>query len=241
MLSCFDFLRGVSFPAVVIRLTAALLLGGLLGLERVRKRRPAGIRTYMLVCIGAALTMVLGQYTNVMLASHWAEAAQITGIKADIARFSAQVINGIGFLGAGTVLVTGKQPVKGLTTAAGLWASACMGLAIGAGYLECALLAFLLIFICNRVLPHIETTIVENARNVNIYVEFNSLEDIGQIISQIKSVGATVYEVDIERKHSTSGLHPSACISLRLNQRKAHAKLILAISKLKCVYTIDEI
>lgn len=241
MLSCFDFLRGVSFPAIVIRMTAALLLGGLLGLERVRKRRPAGIRTYMLVCIGAALTMVLGQYTNAMLTGGWAEAAQITGLKPDIARFSAQVINGIGFLGAGTVLVTGKQQVKGLTTAAGLWASACMGLAIGAGYLECALLAFLLIFICNRVLPHIETTIVENARNVNIYVEFNSLEDIGQIISQIKSVGATVYEVDIERKHSTSGLHPSACISLRLNQRKAHAKLFLAISKLKCVHTIDEI
>ncbi len=241
MLHCLDFLRGISFPAIFVRMTLALFLGGLLGLERVRKRRPAGIRTYMLVCIGAALTMVLGQYTNAMLSGAWTEAAAVTGLKPDIARFSAQVINGIGFLGAGTVLVTGKQQVKGLTTAAGLWASACMGLAIGAGYLECAALAFLLIFICNRILPHIETAIVENARNVNLYVEFDSLDDIGPIISQIKSVGATVYEVDIERKQSGSGLHPSACISLRLNQRKAHARLILAISELKSVHTIDEI
>lgn len=241
MLPCLDFLRGISFPAIVIRMTLALLFGGLLGLERVRKRRPAGIRTYMLVCIGAALTMVLGQYTNAMFSTHWAEAVQLTGVKPDIARFSAQVINGIGFLGAGTVLVTGKQQVKGLTTAAGLWASACMGLAIGAGYLECAILAFALIFLCNRVLPHIETAIVENARNVNIYVEFDSLDDIGPIISQIKSVGATVYEVDIERKQSANGLHPSACISLRLNQRRAHARLMLAISELKTVHTIDEI
>ncbi len=241
MIPQLDFLRGTSFLAISIRMTAALLLGGLLGLERVRKRRPAGIRTYMLVCIGAALTMVLGQYTNEMLATSWKVAAEATGVKPDIARFSAQVINGIGFLGAGTVLVTGKQEVKGLTTAAGLWASACMGLAIGAGFLECALLAFLLIFLCNRVLPWIETSIVENAKNVNIYVEFDSLDDVGPIISQIKSVGATVYEVDIEKKRSSDGLYPSAYIALRLNQRKAHARLILAVSHLKCVRSIDEI
>lgn len=241
MLHSLDFLRDVSFPAIAVRMSLALILGGLLGLERVRKRRPAGIRTYMLVCIGAALTMILGQYTNAMLGTTWAEAAQIVGIKPDIARFSAQVINGIGFLGAGTVLVTGKRQVKGLTTAAGLWASACMGLAIGAGYLECAILAFALIFICNRILPHIETAIVESARNIILYVEFESLDNIGQIISVIKEVGATVYEVELERKRDNAGLYPSACITLRLNQRKAHARLILAISQLKSVHTIEEI
>ncbi len=241
MLHCFDFVRGITFSAIAIRMTAALLMGGLLGLERVRKRRPAGIRTYMLVCIGAALTMVLGQYTNAMLATSWVDAAAAAGIKPDIARFSAQVINGIGFLGAGTVLVTGKQEVKGLTTAAGLWASACMGLAIGAGYLECAILAFILIFLCNRVFPWIETTIVENSRNINLYVEFDSLDDVAPIIGRIKNVGATVYEVDIEKKRSATGLYPSAYISLRLDQRKAHARLILEVSQLKCVRSIDEI
>ena len=241
MLHCMDYFRGISFPAMALRMCLALILGGLLGLARVRKRRPAGIRPYMLVCIGAALTMILGQYTNAMLGTVWAEAAQQAGIKADIARFSAQVINGIGFLGAGTVLITGKQQVKGLTTAAGLWASACMGLAIGAGYLECAILAFVLIFICNRILPHLENSIVENAKNINLYVEFESLDDIGPIITQIKSVGATVYEVELERTRESGRLYPSATISLRLNQRKSHARLMLAISKLQSVHTIEEI
>ena len=185
MLSVLDPLRELSFPSVVLRLGLALILGGLLGLERVRKRRPAGIRTYMLVCVGAALTMLLGQYQTQMLATHWAEAAKLAKSNQDITRFSAQVINGIGFLGAGTVLVTGKQQVKGLTTAAGLWASACMGIAIGAGVYECVLLAFLLIFLCNRVFPFIESLIVENAKNINLYIEFDSMDDVSQIISCI--------------------------------------------------------
>lgn len=239
MLSFLDPYRGISFFAILIRLTLALLLGGLLGLERIRKRRPAGIRTYMLVCVGAALTMILGQYQAQMLLTDWSKAA--SSIQPDISRFSAQVINGIGFLGAGTVLVTGKQEVKGLTTAAGLWASACMGIAIGAGFFECVILAFLLIFLCNRVLPYIETAIVESARNVNLYVEFESLDNVSQIITCIKSVDTQIYEVDIDRGHRDQYIYPNATISLRLNKRRTHAKLMLALSELECVHTIDEI
>ena len=102
MLAFLDPYRGVEFGAVVIRLMLALLLGGLLGLERIRKRRPAGIRTYMLVCIGAALTMMLGQYQAQMLLTDWSNTA--SAITPDISRLSAQVINGIGFLGAGTII-----------------------------------------------------------------------------------------------------------------------------------------
>lgn len=239
MLAFLDPYRGVDFISVAIRLTLALLLGGLLGLERVRKRRPAGIRTYMLVCIGAALTMILGQYQAQMLLTDWHNTAST--ITPDISRFSAQVINGIGFLGAGTVLVTGKKEVKGLTTAAGLWASACMGIAIGAGFYECVLLAFILIFLCNRVFPYIETAIVENARNVNIYVEFDSLDNVSQILSCIKSVDTQIYEVEIDRGRKEHYIHPNATIALRLNKRRTHAKLMLALSELKCIHTIEEI
>ena len=239
MLPFLDPYRGVSFTAVLIRLMLALLLGGLLGLERIRKRRPAGIRTYMLVCIGAALTMMLGQYQAHMLQTDWRNS--ISTITPDISRFSAQVINGIGFLGAGTVLVTGRQEVKGLTTAAGLWACACMGIAIGAGFYECVLLAFVLIFLCNRVFPYIETAIVENARNVNIYVEFESLDNVSQILGCIKSVDTQIYEVDIDRGRQEQYIHPNATISLRLNKRRTHAKLMLALSELECIHTIEEI
>ena len=104
-----------------------------------------------------------------------------------MSRFGAQVINGIGFLGAGTIIVTGCQQVKRLSTAAGLWASACMGLAVGAGFYECVFLVFVLIFASVRLLPHLGTFVIENAQNINIYVEFESIDDIGTILTRVKA------------------------------------------------------
>ena len=116
------YLREFHFASVVLRLALAMLLGGCIGLERERKRRPAGFRTYMLVCLGAALTVLLSLYEYTLITGPWSTLAAELGMKTDVSRFGAQVINGIGFLGAGTILVTGRQQVKGLTTAAGLWA-----------------------------------------------------------------------------------------------------------------------
>ena len=116
-----DIFESINLVSVLTRLTLAVMLGGILGFERGRKRRPAGLRTYMIVCLASALVMITGEYL--------VERYQ-TG---DPARLGAQVISGIGFLGAGTIIITSKQ-VKGLTTAAGLWASACLGLAVGAGF-----------------------------------------------------------------------------------------------------------
>ena len=163
------------------------------------------------------------------------------GLRTDVSRFGAQVINGIGFLGAGTIIVTGKQEVKGLTTAAGLWASACMGLAIGAGFYECVLLGFVLIFLTNRLLPFVEEAIIENARNMNIYVEFQTLDDLGDIIGRIKSQGAQIYEVDLDRGREERSKNPSAVFSIRLPSRHFHVRVLAAISELESVYTIDEI
>ena len=236
-----DHLRQLNLTSVMLRLTLAMLCGGLIGLERERKRRPAGFRTYMLVNLGAALAMLLSQYECVMLDTSWAPIAAEVGVRTDAARFGAQVINGIGFLGAGTVIVTGRQEVKGLTTAAGLWASACMGLAIGAGFYECVLLAFPLIFLCIRLLPAVETAIVETARNMTIYVEFESLDDVGAIINRIKSQNAQICEVDINRDREERSRHPSAVFALRMNGRHAHTQLLAAISELESVYTIHEI
>lgn len=240
MLKFLDELRVLTPMSGVLRLCLATAFGGLIGLERGRKGRAAGFRTYMIVCIGAALTMMLGQYESLMVNGFWAEVLRPVGVKVDVSRFGAQVINGIGFLGAGTVLITDNQKVKGLTTAAGLWASACMGIAIGAGFYECVMLAFTLIFLCNRVLPFIENAIVENARNINLYVEFNSLDDVSKILGCMKAMDAQIYEVDIERG-GHERLHPSLTVSLRLNRRKTHAKLILALSELESIHTIDEL
>ena len=236
-----DYLRELNFVSVALRLLLSAVIGFSLGMERGRKRRPAGCRTYMLVCMGATLTLLLSQYEYYMLTHEWLDLAAEVGIRTDVSRFGAQVINGIGFLGAGTIIVTGRQEVKGMTTAAGLWASACTGLAIGAGFYECVLLAFLLISLVIRVLPHVENYVVENARNMNIYVEFNSLDDVGDILNRIKSQNVQIYDVELDHGREEKSRHPSAVFSIRLNQKQMHTQVLAAISELESVRTIDEI
>ena len=240
MLDAFAYFRELNTASVLLRLTLSMFLGGMIGLERGFKGRPAGFRTYLIVCLGAALTMLLSQYNYVMMSTQWAELADAIGIRTDVSRFGAQVINGIGLLGAGTIIVTGRQQVKGLTTAAGLWASACMGLAIGAGFYECVILAFALIFCCIRWLPQMETYIVENARDMNIYVEFSSMDDIGAILSRIKGQNVQIYSVEIDRGREGRSDHPSATLAIRLNQKRIHEQVLAAISELECVYVIEE-
>lgn len=235
------YLRQLNMPSLLLRMSLAMFCGGMIGIERGRKHRAAGFRTYMLVCLGAALTMILSQYLDWMGTHAWAEQAAEIGFRTDIARLGAQVINGIGFLGAGVIVVTGHQEVKGLTTAAGLWASACMGLAIGAGFYECVLAAFLLIFLCIRILPRVENAVVERARNLNIYVEFQSLDDVGDIIACIKEQGVHIYEVDIDRGKAYKSKNPNAIFYIRLNHGQHHAQVMTAISGLESITAIAEL
>ena len=222
-------LRQITPVSLALRLGLALLFGGIIGLERGRKHRPAGFRTYMLVCMGATMTMLLGQYMVTLNET------------SDVARFGAQVINGIGFLGAGTILVTRKQQVKGLTTAAGLWASACMGLVLGAGFYECACLSFLLIFLAILLLPKIEAFLVEKSRNMNIYISFPSMDQVYEIIACLKSLDLRIYEIDLDRGDGTQGGSPNGVFSVRLPKKQSHAKVIAALSGLDAIRTIEEI
>jgi putative Mg2+ transporter-C (MgtC) family protein len=176
-----------------------------------------------------------------MVTGPWADLATEIGIRTDVSRFGAQVINGIGFLAAGTIIVTGRQEVKGMTTAAALWASAGMGLAIGAGFYECVALAFLLIFLSIRLLPMVENYMVENAKNMNIYVEFQSLDDVGAIINRIKSQDVQIYEVEIDHGREEKSRNPSAVFFIRLHRKQIHAQVLAAIWELDTVLTIDEI
>ena len=227
-----DYFRELNFVSVALRLLLSALIGFSLGLERGRKRRPAGCRTYMLVCMGATLTLLLSQYEYIMVTTKWASIASEIGLRTDVSRFGAQVINGVGFLGAGTILVTGRREVKGLTTAAGLWASACMGLAIGAGFYECVFLGTVLIFLSMRYLPIVENMMVEHAPFLNIYVEFESLDHIGDVIGRIK--------VEVDHGRGPGSSNPSAVFSLRLAKRHSHSDVLVSISELDCVYTVEE-
>lgn len=238
----FDPIRGVTMPALVIKILLAVFFGGLIGLERGQKHRAAGSRTYMIVCLGAAMTMILSQYENELLITVWKDISEAVGIKTDVSRFGAQVINGIGFLGAGTIILTGRQEIKGLTTAAGLWASACMGLAIGSGFYECAVLGFILILVTTVLLDRVSSWIVSTARNMDLYIEFEKMEDLGQIIAVFKDMNIQIFDVDIQReKHPNGSVAIGAIISSRLPRKETHSNVMSVISKFDFVTIVDEI
>ncbi len=235
------YLREINVASIALRLTCAMLFGGLIGMERERKRRPAGFRTYMIVCLGATLTILLGQYETLMLHTRWAAQLDAIGISTDVSRFGAQVINGVGFLGAGTIIVTGRQEVKGLTTAAGLWASACMGLAIGAGFYECMIAGFILIFLSIKVFPIIENMALTTARYMNIYVEFTSLDGIGSFIQCIKGHNIRIFDVDLEKGMGVNLKHPNAVFSIYLPRKTPHTEILATLSLENNVCAIEEI
>lgn len=241
MLSQLDYLRDFNTASVFVRLILAILLGGLIGLDRALRHRPAGPRTYALVCVGAALTMVLSQYEYVMLTTEWAPMAEAVGLKTDVSRFGAQVINGIGFLGAGTVIATNQQKVKGLTTASGLWASACLGLVVGSGFYEAALFAFLLIVITMWLLRPLEEVIIERSRNINIYVELRSIADMGAVLKTIKDQDINIFDMDIHHGKDQIVQKPNAVLYLRMPHRAPHHELITLLSDLDEVYTVKEL
>ena len=219
---------------IVLRLLGAVIVGFAVGAQRARTSHPAGIRTHILVALGSCVVMV----TSCIM---YEQTIAVFGTTpSDPARLGAQVINGVGFLGAGTILVTGRREVKGLTTAAGLWASACMGLAIGAGFYECVFLGTVLIFLSMRYLPIVENMMVEHAPFLNIYVEFESLDHIGDVIGRIKEQNAQVLDVEVDHGRGPGSSNPSAVFSLRLAKRHSHSDVLVSISELDCVYTVEE-
>ena len=234
------FFRELNLWSMMLRIVLAMLMGGVIGLERERKGRAAGFRTYMLVALGAAVTVILSQYLDQMLNSFMKDAYDAVKSRTDVVRLGTQVISGVGFLAAGTVIVTGKLEVTGLTTAAGLWASACMGLAAGAGFIECVLVSFLLIVLSISVLPAIETLVLNRSRNMMLYVETENILQLSAIINYIKREDIRIFSVEISDKpNSFDGV--SAVLDMRLPIHLYHAELVAALSTLNGVVSIDEV
>ena len=151
----------LTIPEIVLRLGIALLFGGAIGFERQYKNRPAGMRTHILVCIGACIIALIQVEIASKAMRDALEYPELVGtIRSDEARLIAQVVSGVGFLGAGTIIVT-KQSVTGLTTAASLWAIAGVGIAIGMGFYAIAIISFIGIVLALTVVKkiiHVPTT-----------------------------------------------------------------------------------
>lgn len=156
-----EYLRDLNLVSISLRIILSILIGGILGIERGSKNRPAGFRTYILVCLGASLVMMTNQYVYV------------TYDTSDPVRLGAQVISGIGFLGAGTIILTGRNKIMGITTAAGLWAAACLGLAIGIGFYEGALLGGLAIVFTVSGLIRFDIWLRKKSKYLELYIEYN--------------------------------------------------------------------
>ena len=203
----FLWLSELTIGSVLIRLLLIVLFSGMIGIERASKRHEAGLRTYILVCIGAAVAMLTNQFIF---------EAFNTG---DVGRIAAQVISGIGFLGAGTILITSRNQIKGLTTAAGLWACACLGISIGIGFYTLSIIGFILILFVLIFLPPLEKYLTKFSKNYKLHIELEARTDLKKLVTVIRSHNLSIYSIERNAAYANSGLSVYS-ITLKKNNTK---------------------
>ena len=185
--------RELNLISTMFRIVLAILVGGVIGIERGRKNRPAGLRTYILVCLGSALVMMTNQFVY-----------DEFGVS-DPVRLGAQVISGIGFLGAGTIVLNGKSQIKGLTTAASLWTAACIGLAIGIGYYEGAILGGFAIVFTVSGLHRFDSWMHKRTSYLELYIEYNEGEKtFGDFLQYAREHDFEISDIQISKEECYS-------------------------------------
>lgn len=219
-----EIIENWSLLSIILRLSISMVIGMCIGVDREIKNRGAGIKTHVLVCIGSALVMLTSQYITM----------EFPNIRADMNRLGAQVISGIGFLGVGTIIVTGKNEVRGLTTAAGLWVSACAGLAIGIGFIEGTIVALLLILFTLKVLTRFDQWIHRYAKNFNMYIEFNEHKKIRDFLTFL-------HQKDIQYTDLHFIDEDAAMINIEVNSSTNKDQLLDSLYQLPYIEHIEEI
>ena len=225
----FTAIREVTALSVVVRIVLAVVIGGLIGIERGMKNRPAGLRTYMVVCLGACMIMLTNQYVCQVFK---------TG---DPVRMGAQVVSGIGFLGAGTIVVTRRNQIKGLTTAAGLWAAAGVGLTLGVGFYEAAVIGALAIFTVMTLLQKMDNKMHRNAKVLEIYVELDKTYPLGDFLRDVRSREIEVKDTMREREMDSEDGNRAYFTTLKLQHRQNHTDVIEDIRNIPGVIHLEEL
>lgn len=221
-------LREVTYLAVALRIFAAVLVGGILGLERGMKNRPAGLRTYMLVCVGACIVMLTNQYIYQVFGS------------GDPVRMGAQVVSGIGFLGAGTIIVTRRNQIKGLTTAAGLWSAAGVGLALGIGFYEAAIVGTVAVFAVMTLLQRMDNRLHRRSRRLEAYIELSTIS-LGDFLRTMREADIDVSDVQREyEEESTDGVR-AYIATLKGKKRQNHTELMEKVLAIPGVEFVEEL
>lgn len=217
--------RVLSLLSVLLRPFVASLLGGIIGIEREIKNRPAGLRTYMLVSLGACIVMMINQY------------AYQTYQTGDLMRLGAQVVSGIGFLGAGTIIVIAHNRIKGLTTAAGLWTSAGIGLAVGLGLYEVALIGAAMVFLIFTILHKWDNYLHRNSKTVNVYVELSRKNALGEFLTYAR-------EHDIETNNTQIKAEEDLLVftaSLKALKQQSREEMLDTMRKMDDICCIEKL
>lgn len=230
MLEVLDSLRDVTFFSVALRMTLAVICGGIIGAEREYKRRPAGFRTHILICLGASMTTLTSEYMCLVL-----------GYFTDLARLGAQVIAGVGFIGAGTIIVTKRQRVKGLTTAAGLWCSAIIGLALGSGFYEGGILATVLIMMAELVFSKWEYRMLNSAPEVSLYIEYRGKYAMEQVLTLIHECEIKLLDLEITKRATAEEKSTCAIFVLRLNKKFSLNYVLDQLNTIQDLIVVEEL
>jgi len=211
--------RELNFYSMIIRIILSVFIGGILGFDRERKNRPAGFRTYILVCLGSTLVMMTNQYVFQVFKS------------GDPVRLGAQVVSGVGFLGAGTIILTGRNQVKGITTAAGIWTAACCGLTIGIGYYEGAIAGGAAIFIAMVSLQKLEVFVRKNSRAVELYIEYDNSMPLSDLFTYIRKNDLDIVEIDLAKNPSLINICQSVTMTIKGKTKNSHSIILNLISQ----------
>lgn len=220
MLALFGPLRDINFLSVALRMFLAVLCGGAIGMERTYKRRAAGFRTHILICLGAAMTTLTGQYLYLVLHYY-----------TDMARLGAQVVAGVGFIGAGCIIVTHRSRVKGLTTAAGLWVAAIIGLALGSGFYEGGVLTTAILLLAEFFFSKLEFKLLEAAPEINLYMEYDGRASLEQVLKHCREQNMKLLDLEITR--AGEGTDSCAILTLRLNRRTGPEEIKSFLAELR--------
>lgn len=225
-----DYIEELNTLSVTIRLVLAALFGGFIGIERANQRRAAGLRTFVLVSIGSALSVITNQYL-----------IEITGIDGDPSRMASQVISGIGFLGAGTIIVTGRSNIKGLTTAATLWTTATMGLALGAGYIYAGTLSFVLILITIKILQHVSWHQEETTRYLGLMIEMDRKKGLDVLKDYVSEHDYMIRTLEKQKEKAIKETDHVLYVDIDLKKKTNHTTIVEELMKKEEITFVKEL
>lgn len=228
MLSCLHVLRQPDLLGMSVRVLLALVCGGLIGIERSGKRRPAGFRTHILICLGATMTTATSQYMYLVMR-----------YPISMSRMGAQVIAGVSFIGAGAIIMTKWRRVRGLTTAAGLWVVAIVGLCCGTAFYEGAVYATVLVLIAEVFFSKLEFHLLRDTREITVYAEYIKPSCLEDIVSRCHGLGVKIVDLEITKKSDSGGIS-CAVLSLLSRQGTGKEEILQKLADIEGVQTAIE-